>query len=216
MTKLHNNFFVTGTDTNIGKTVISTALIHKLDALYWKPIQCGKNSEGLTDSQKVKQILNLSDNKIIKEAYLLKEPLSPNIASEKEKIKININSIFIKKKYLSKNIVIEGAGGLLVPINKKYFIVDLISKIGFPVILVSSTSLGTINHTLMSLEIIKKKKLKFSGIIFVGKKNVYTIETILFFGKKIFKKNIEILGEIPIFEYINKSSISKISNALKL
>ena len=216
MNKIKKNFFVTATDTNVGKTIISAALKYKFNALYWKPIQCGKNSEGLTDSEKIKKILNLKDNEIIKEVYCLKEPLSPNIASEKENIKINLSSFSFKKKYSSKNLIVEGAGGLLVPINKKYFVVDLIRKIGFPIVLVSSTKLGTINHTLMSLEIIKKNKLKIMGIVFIGKKNIKSIETIKFFAEKIFKKKIKILGEIPLFKNIDKSKILKISKLIKL
>ena len=152
-------YFISGTDTNVGKTIVSTVLATKLEAYYFKPIQCGLNEMNLRDSEIVK---SLSDKvKILNELYFLKKPLSPFVAAKYEKKKIDVGKILkFVKKFKTKKLVIEGAGGLNVPINSNYLMSDLCKKLDTPLILVSRTKLGTINHTLMSLEVIKKKKNK--------------------------------------------------------
>ena len=154
--KMVKGFFITGTDTNIGKTIISAILVNKLQGIYWKPIQCGTDSFGKKDSEIIQKLCE--KKQIIEEFFFLKNPLSPNIAADIENIKIKMNDFKGFQKFNFKNkIIIEGAGGLNVPINKSKLMVDLIKFLDLPVILVSRTKLGTINHTLMSLEIIKKK-----------------------------------------------------------
>ena len=181
-------YFISGTDTNVGKTIVSAVLATKLEAHYFKPIQCGLNKMNLKDSEIVKSLSNKV--KILNELYFLKKPLSPFVAAKQEKKKIDVNKILqFVKNLKTKKLVIEGAGGLNVPINSNYLMSDLCQKLNKPLILVSRTKLGTINHTLMSLEVIKKKKkINLLGIIFFGKKELETMETIKFFGKKILKK----------------------------
>ena len=159
-------YFISGNDTNVGKTIVSSVLVNKLKAIYFKPIQCGKNEFFETDSDVVKKFC--PNTEIIPETYFFKDAVSPNIASEKEKRRIYIEKILnVKKKKYFKKIVIEGAGGLQVPINDKFFMSDLAKKINLPLILVCRTSLGTINHSLLSIELIKKKN-KFKGFGFCG------------------------------------------------
>ena len=207
-------FFITGTDTNIGKTVVSAILVNKFQGIYWKPIQCGTDSFGKKDSEIIEKLCD--QKQIIEEFFFLKKPLSPNIASNIENIKIKINDFKGFQKFKYKNtIIIEGAGGLNVPINNSQLMVDLMKFIDLPVILVSRTKLGTINHTLMSLEIIKKKKINLKGIIFVGNDEPNTIRTIKEFGKIIFKREVDILGRVPIVKNLNKKKIKEFEKLIE-
>ena len=207
-------YFISGTDTNVGKTIVSTVLATKLEAYYFKPIQCGLNEMNLRDSEIVK---SLSDKvKILNELYFLKKPLSPFVAAKYEKKKIDVDKILkFVKNFKTKKLVIEGAGGLNVPINSNYLMSDLCKKLDTPLILVSRTKLGTINHTLMSLEVIKKKKINLLGIIFFGKQELETLETIKFFGKKILKKDIKILGRLPVAKELSKNTIQAFTKKIE-
>ena len=208
-------YFISGTDTNVGKTIVSAVLATKLEAHYFKPIQCGLNKMNLKDSEVVKSLSNKA--KILNELYFLKKPLSPFVAAKQEKKKIDVNKILqFVKNFKTKKLVIEGAGGLNVPINSNYLMSDLCQKLNTPLILVSRTKLGTINHTLMSLEVIKKKKINLLGIIFFGKKELETIETIKFFGKKILKKNIKILGRLPVAKELSKNTIQAFTKKIEI
>ncbi len=208
-------YFISGTDTNVGKTIVSAVLATKLEAHYFKPIQCGLNKMNLKDSEVVKSLSNKA--KILNELYFLKKPLSPYVAAKLEKKKIDVNRILqFVKNLKTKKLVIEGAGGLNVPINSNYLMSDLCQKLNTPLILVSRTKLGTINHTLMSLEVIKKKKLNLIGIIFFGKKELETLETIRFFGKKILKKNIKILGRLPVAKELSRNTIQAFTKKIEI
>ena len=208
-------YFISGTDTNVGKTIVSAVLATKLEAYYFKPIQCGLNKMNLKDSEVVKFLSNKA--KILNELYFLKKPLSPFVAAKQEKKKIDVNKILqFVKNLKTKKLVIEGAGGLNVPINSNYLMSDLCQKLNTPLILVSRTKLGTINHTLMSLEVIKKKKIKLLGIIFFGKKELETLETIKFFGKKILKKNVKILGRLPVAKELSKNTIQAFTKKIEI
>ena len=208
-------YFISGTDTNVGKTIVSAVLTTKLEAHYFKPIQCGLNKMNLKDSEVVKSLSNKA--KILNELYFLKKPLSPFVAAKHEKKIIDVNKIVkFVKNLKTKKLVIEGAGGLNVPINSNYLMSDLCQKLNTPLVLVSRTKLGTINHTLMSLEVIKKKKINLLGIIFFGKKELETMETIKFFGKKILKKNIKILGRLPVAKELSKNTIQAFTKKIEI
>ena len=208
-------YFISGTDTNVGKTIVSAVLATKLEAHYFKPIQCGLNKMNLKDSEVVKSLSNKA--KILNELYFLKKPLSPFVAAKQEKKKIDVNKILqFVKNLKTKKLVIEGAGGLNVPINSNYLMSDLCQKLDTPLILVSRTKLGTINHTLMSLEVIKKKKINLLGIIFFKRQKKKTMETIRFFGKKILKKNIKILGRLPIAKELSKNTIQAFTKKIEI
>ena len=212
---MSRTYFISGTDTNVGKTIVSAVLATKLEAYYFKPIQCGLNKMNLKDSEVVKSLS--SKAKILNELYFLKKPLSPFVAAKQEKKKIDVNKILqFVKNLKTKKLVIEGAGGLNVPINSNYLMSDLCQKLNTPLILVSRTKLGTINHTLMSLEVIKKKKINLLGIIFFGKKELETMETIKFFGKKILKKNIKILGRLPVAKELSKNTIQAFTQKIEI
>ncbi len=212
---MKKGFFISGTDTNVGKTILSAILVNKLNAIYWKPIQCGLNKFGEKDSDVIKKLC--MKKFIISEKFFLKAPLSPNIASKMQNIKIlKKDFIDFRKKKFSKQLIVEGAGGLQVPINNNFFVSDLAKFLNLPVILVCRTKLGTINHTLMSLEILKKKKINFYGLVFVGKSQPHTIKTIKEFGEKILKKKIKIVALLPNFKDIDKKKVSYYSEKIKL
>lgn len=185
--------FISGTGTNVGKTLVSSWLCLHLKADYFKPIQTG-SLLGM-DSQTVRQ---LSSAKIHKEIYVYEDPVSPHIASKSQ---INLEQI---KLPASDRLIVEGAGGLLVPINEKFFMIDLIKTLNLPVILVASSLLGTINHTLLSLEALTARDIKVLGIIVSGEINRANCEALEFYGRT------KVLAQIPHLEVINKSVLSKI------
>ena len=198
-------FFITGTDTGVGKTFFSSILMKKYNFDYWKPIQTGKFIEN--DTFYIKQNIGIEKNRFHKPTYSFKKPLSPHLASNYEKISINIKKI--KKPNSDRPLIIEGAGGILVPLNKKNLLIDLIKKFKFPVIVISKSILGTINHTLMTLEILKKNKINIFGVILnkvknkkEGDENAKSIED---FG------NIKVLAQISSINHITKKKIEALS-----
>lgn len=166
------NYFITAIDTDSGKTMASAIIAEALGADYWKPIQAGKP----TDSDTVRSLIN-SKLVVHKEAYFLKKPASPHHAANVESIKITLDDIKLPKT--NNDLVIEGAGGMLVPINDQDYVIDLAIKYSCKVILVSNLYLGSINHTLLTLEALEKRNLRPIGIIFNGESNPSSEEIIL-------------------------------------
>ncbi len=206
-----DGYFISGTDTNVGKTIVSAILVNKFDGIYFKPIQCGLSFDGKKDSDIIKEICIRKT--ILEEKYFLKTPASPNIAAKMERKKIKIDDFkSLRNKKFSKKLFVEGAGGLSVPLNESSTMADLAKFFQLPVILVCRTSLGTINHTLLSISLLSNKKIKLRGLVFVGKKELETIKTILKFGQREYNKKIEILAMIPDLKKINKSSIDEMKN----
>jgi len=198
-------FFITGTDTGVGKTFFASLLINKYNFDYWKPIQTGKFLEN--DTLYIKKKIVNKKNILHEPVYSFKKPLSPHLASDYEKISIDIKKI--KKPSSKRPLIIEGAGGILVPLNKKNLIIDLIKKFKLPVIVISKSILGTINHTLMTLELLKKNKIKVFGVVLnniknkkEGNDNAISLES---FG------NIKVLARISSINNINKKKIENLS-----
>lgn len=159
------NLFVTAIGTDIGKTVVSAILAKALNASYWKPVQSGVE-EG-SDSDKIRKLIPSCN--IIPELYSLKAPLSPHAAAKLEGVEIDLDKINLPN--LNGNLIVEGAGGLCVPLNNSFMIVDLIVKLNLPVVLVIKNYLGSINHSILSLELLKSKNLKLAAVFFVGESN---------------------------------------------
>jgi dethiobiotin synthetase len=159
------NFFVTAIGTDSGKTLVSAILCEALCADYWKPIQAGSPY----DSKVVRELLSNNKTVIHPESYALKIPASPHAAAKKENIKIDLKSIIIPET--NNNLVIEGAGGCFVPINDNDFVIDIAVGLALTVILVSNYYLGSINHTLLTFDVLKKKNITVAGIIFNGERN---------------------------------------------
>ena len=196
------NYFVTGIGTNIGKTIVSAILTEALEADYWKPIQAGDLEH--TDSFKVKDLISNSTTKIHPEAYRLNKPMSPHAAAKLDNITIDLEKIELPKT--TNNLIIEGAGGLMVPLNNKDLIIDLIKKLDVEVILVSQNYLGSINHTLLSLESLKVRKLKVKGVIFNGNPNLETENYILNYS------GVKCLGRIDEHQQINQEVVLSYKN----
>ena len=160
------SFFLTGTDTEVGKTVICAWLMVHYQYHYWKPIQSGMDSP---DTKTIKKITGFDDSIFLTPAYELQQPLSPHESAKRDGIEIELTSFLLPRK--KEKIIVEGAGGILVPINEKYFIIDVIKKLKLPILLVARSGLGTINHTLLTVSELKKRNLPLLGIILNGKRN---------------------------------------------
>ncbi len=190
---------ITGTDTDVGKTVVAAMLTLALEAYYWKPIQCGV--EGGVDTKTVQRLTQLPQERFVEEKYILSEPLSPHRAAELDGVEIDPDSFVMPK--VSGPLLIEGAGGLMVPITRSFLQVDLFKNWGLPVILVARTGLGTLNHTLLSLEALKNRKIPLHGIIFTGPENPDNIRTISEFSKA------KILGRLPMLDSLSASVLTE-------
>ena len=166
--------FVTGIGTDVGKTVVSAILTQALKADYWKPIQTGTEFDN--DTERVKKLVSNTSSVFHPEAYRLKASLSPHAAAKAENTKIDLAEINIPET--THTLIIEGAGGLLVPLNEKYFVIDLIKKMNAETILVVQNYLGSINHTLLSIEALKSRNINILGIIISGVENVLSEEII--------------------------------------
>ena len=201
----NNSFFVTGIDTNIGKTVVSAILVEALNADYWKPIQSGDLH--YTDTDKVKELVN-EKSILHPETYRLNNPLSPHASAKLDNISISLNSFQLPKT--NNNLIVEGAGGLLVPINEDGdYLSDIIVKLGMEVILVSKNYLGSINHTLLSIEYLKSKSISIKGIIIVGEKNESS-ESIITKNTKV-----NILHRVPMAESVTREFIKEQAELLR-
>jgi dethiobiotin synthetase len=154
---------VTGTDTDVGKTVFAAALAGALGAHYWKPVQAGLDDG--TDSGRVARLSGLAADHILPEAYRLATPCSPHLAAEIDGVTIDPDRL--TPPALSP-LVVEGAGGALVPVTRRLLYADLFARWGFPVVLVARTGLGTINHSLLSIEALRARGVGIRGIAFVG------------------------------------------------
>lgn len=190
-------YFITGIGTGIGKTLISAILTEKLKADYWKPIQSGDLDT--SDSITLDRLISNTQTVIHPESYRLTQPLSPHLSARLDGIEIDLNKI--NMPLTQNNLVIEGAGGLMVPLNEKELIIDLIKKLNVEVILVSKNYLGSINHTLLSVNLLKQYEIPIKGIIFNGQENTETERYILQFTK------IKKLGSIPSFSNIDKEKV---------
>ena len=184
--------FITGIGTDVGKTIASAIVTQALEADYWKPIQAGDLDN--SDSHKIQKYISNNKTEIHTNSYKLNTPASPHLAAAIDRITIDIKEINEPKT--TNHIVIEGAGGLLVPLNDTDCIIDLIQK-DYKVILVSRHYLGSINHTLLSFEALKSRKIPLAGIIFSGDENKATEEIILAKTKAKFIGRIE---EEPYFD----------------
>ena len=168
-------FFVTGIGTGIGKTITSAILVEKLKADYWKPVQSGDLDK--SDSLTVKKLISNSITKLYPESYQLTQPFSPHKSAAIDGITIDPDNIILP--VTENNLIIEGAGGLMVPLNDQFLMIDLIKKLSVEAILVSQNYLGSINHTLLSILALKNYDIPIKGIIFNGIKDIYSKEFIL-------------------------------------
>ncbi|MET3500279.1 dethiobiotin synthetase [Mucilaginibacter rubeus] len=198
--------FISGIDTGIGKTLVSAILIEKLNADYWKPIQSGDLDK--SDTLKVKSLISNPITRFFPEAYALTQPFSPHKSAALDKVTIDLENIVLPKT--DNQLIIEGAGGLMVPLNDNFLIIDLIKQLNARVILVSKHYLGSINHTLLSLHALKKYGIPVMGVIFNGDKDIYSKSYILDYS------GVADLGQIPEYKTINKKTIKEAGKFITL
>jgi dethiobiotin synthetase len=167
------NYFVTAIDTDSGKTLASAIVCEALEADYWKPVQAGLPR----DSETVKNLVSNTRTTVHPETYLLKTPASPHASAKRDGVVINISDL--KLPEASQDLIIEGAGGCLVPLNDQDLVIDLISRFNAEVILVADLYLGSINHTLLTIEALRNRQLPIRGIIFNGESNIESERVIL-------------------------------------
>lgn len=203
---MSESYFITGIGTGIGKTIASAVLTEKLATDYWKPIQAGDLDQ--SDSLMVKSLLSNAISKIHPEQYRLNHPLSPHLSAKLDGITIDLNAFKIPQT--NNSLIVEGAGGLLVPLNDQYLIIDLIKKLNLQVILISKHYLGSINHTLLTINTLKQNHIPIKGIIFNGDENVESEKYILNYSK------IENLGSIPTLNTLNKENIIEAGKTLSI
>ena len=188
-------FFITGTDTNVGKTVVSAILTSGLQGTYWKPIQSGFPK----DTDWVKQVSELPDNHFVPEQFVLSRPLSPHLSAKLDGLHISLKDFALPAA--KSPLIIEGAGGIMVPINEKDYVIDIIKQLNLPVILVARSTLGTINHTLLSLEKLRNAKINVLGIVMNGPKNNDNREALEHYGK------ISVLAEIEPIKIFDRETL---------
>lgn len=192
-----NGYFLTGTDTDVGKTVAAAWLCRHLNAHYWKPMQCGLTPP--TDCDTVLDLIGGDKTRIHRPVYELKEPLSPHEAAKREDKHLTLKAL--TPPAVDGPLIVEGAGGILVPINEEHLMIDLMVGLGLPVILVSRSTLGTINHTLLSLEALRRRDLEIAGVIVVGPPHPHNVVAIREYGR------VPIIGEIPMLEPLSAQSL---------
>lgn len=168
-------YFITGIGTDVGKTVVSAIFTQALEADYWKPIQSGLIPS--TDRATVEGLVQNPKTKFWPEVYRLNTPASPHYAAELDGVEVDLNRFVLPPT--DNCLIVEGAGGLMVPLNERHLVVDLIERLGLPVVLVSRNYLGSINHTLLSVALLQARGLAIAGVVFNGPSTPSTEEFIL-------------------------------------
>ncbi|WP_342733957.1 dethiobiotin synthase [Bradyrhizobium sp. B117] len=185
---MNKRIIVAGTDTGVGKTVFSAGLAGLLGANYWKPVQAGLEQE--TDSECVRRLGRLSSDRIVPELYRLRTPASPHYAAEIDGVRIDTETLGLPDSG-ERQLVIEGAGGLMVPLTARTLYIDIFERWQLPVVLCARTALGTINHSLLSIEALRKRQIRILGIAFIGERNSVTESAICEIGR------VRWLGRLP-------------------
>jgi dethiobiotin synthetase len=194
---MSKGYIVSGTDTGIGKTTVAAMLLLALDALYWKPLQSG--TQDGTDRERVQALTHLPADRLLPERYVLSQPLSPHRAAELDGVAIDPRTLAVPA--VERTLIIEGAGGLLVPITRHLLQIDLFTDWDLPVILCARTALGTINHTLLSIEALRSRRMRLHGVVFVGDDNPDNIRTIAEIS------GARVLGRLPRLEPLDRAAL---------
>lgn len=203
----NKKFFVSGIGTGIGKTLVSAILTEALEADYWKPVQAGSLYN--TDTDIVKNLISNTQSSFHPETFRLTRPMSPHAAAALDGIDINIKDI--QPPPTNNTLIIEGAGGIMVPLTHKGdLIIDLIQQLNVPVILVSKNYLGSINHTLLSVELLKHRNIPIAGIVFNGNDQLNAEEFILK------HTGVKCLLKVKDEKIINKETVLKYKNRMEV
>jgi dethiobiotin synthase len=198
--------FITGTDTGVGKTVAAAALLHRYRGAaplrYWKPIQTGVEQDD--DTEEVRRLGAWADHEIFDQGVRLPRPLSPHLAAQCAGQTIDLRALLASLRASGDTRwIVEGAGGLLVPLNDSENMADWIALLGFPVLVVARASLGTINHTLLTLEALRVRSLRIAGVLMVGDRNVDNRAAIERYGKTC------VIGEMPRLDPLSRETLAE-------
>ncbi len=193
-------FFIAGTDTGVGKSIISAILAVGLNAKYWKPIQSGLQDE--TDTEFVRRRSGLGDEFFFDESFRLQNPLSPHASALIDGVSIQLKNFTLPD--CSGPLIVEGAGGVMVPLNEHDLLIDLIVNLSLPVVLVARSSLGTINHTLLTLQALRAKKVEIIGVVINGEKNEINRAAIEYYG------DVPVLAEIGLLSELSSKVLKNI------
>jgi dethiobiotin synthase len=199
-------FFVTGTDTDVGKTVVSAWLMTHLDADYWKPVQAGTEPE--TDSVTVRRLAEISADRILPEAYVLPEAMAPHEAARRAGVIIDM--AMLEPPASHRLLVVEGAGGMLVPLTEEAYVIDLAAQLQLPILLVARSTLGTINHSLLSIEALRRRGLPLAGVVMNGPETPHNRAAIERYG------GVNVIAEIPWLPSVTRASLLSIEPELDL
>jgi len=214
--------FVTGTDTGIGKTVVSAALMNAFrnseNVCYWKPVQTGIEEDN--DTETVRRLANCLDTEIHDRGVRLEKPLSPHLSAKIAGVEITVEKVI---KDWSVSIpacdegespktfwIVEGAGGILVPLNERELVLDLIKRLKLPTLIVARSGLGTINHTLLTIEKLRQENLEIAGVIMNGESNLENKKAIEHYGK------VRVLAEMPKFEKLDTDNLKSWTYGIKI
>ena len=192
---------VTGTDTGIGKTVFAAGLVGALGARYWKPVQSGLDEDGGSDALAVARLAGIAAERILPEGYRLTQPLSPHRSAELDGV--TIDPARLELPAVDGPLVVEGAGGVLVPLTRERLFGDQFAAWGAPVVLVARTTLGTINHSLLSLEALRVRGVEVLGVAFVGEANEDNEATICAMGE------VRRLGRLPVLPEVTRGALAQ-------
>lgn len=195
-----NAIVVTGTDTGIGKTIFAAALTGALGASYWKPVQAGPDEDGGSDTLRVARLAGIAPERVLPEAYRLETPCSPHRAAELDGVTIDPARLALPD--VAGPLVVEGAGGVLVPLTRQWLYADQFALWQAPVVLVARTALGTINHSLLSLEALRARGAPVLGVAFIGDANEDSEATICALSKA------RRLGRLPILAQVDAESLA--------
>jgi len=205
-----HGLFITGTGTNVGKTVVAAALMHRYRSTaplrYWKPIQTGIERDN--DTAVVQHLGACNDGELLFDGIRLPAPVSPHLAAELNQTEIRIPELVrIVEQFPSTRWLVEGAGGVLVPLNESELMIDLMVHLQLPVLVVSRAELGTINHTLLTLEAVRARALRVAGVVMVGVRNKSNRDAIERYG------DVNVVGEMPEIPDLTPESIALWANA---
>jgi dethiobiotin synthase len=195
-------FFVTGTDTGVGKTVLSSLLVAALDGVYWKPVQTGA-IEG-TDRESVRLWAGCPEERLLTERYCFDPPVSPHLAGREAGIRIDPDAFELPEPMADRPYIVEGAGGAMAPLNEQDVMLDLMRRLGLPLVIAARTSLGTINHTLLTLAVVRGAHLNVRGVVLIGKQDIENRRAIEHFGK------VCVIGYIPLLEKIHRTALLEV------
>lgn len=190
---------VCGTDTDVGKTVVSALLVQGLGAHYWKPVQSGL--EGGGDTGRVQQLLGLPPERVWPEAYRLTAPVSPHWAAERDRLSIDPARLALPA--WDGPLVVETAGGLLVPLRRNWLQIEQIAVWGLPVLLVARSGLGTLNHTLLSLEALERRAIPVLGLVLNGDPHPDNPRTLAALGR------VPVLAELPPLDPLDREGLAR-------